>query len=168
VSEGINDNDDAFTREELKRAISSPILKPMNWQHKDEQILGAMYAVEARDLQGKTLAVEEIEDQEIELVIQGVVWHHLPHIKATAEQIVQRIEKGDLFVSMECWFDDYDYGLYTQGGELFDSIARKPETAFLDGHLRVCGGTGRYNGMRIGRALSGVTFGRRSLRRSSS
>lgn len=159
VSEGINDNDDAFTREELKRAISSPILKPMNWQHKDDQILGAMYAVEARDLQGKTLAAEEIEDQEIELVIQGVVWHHLPHIKATAEQIVQRIEKGDLFVSMECWFDDYDYGLYTQGGELFDSIARKPETAFLDGHLRVCGGTGKYNGMRIGRALSGVTFG---------
>lgn len=159
VSEGINDNDDAFLREELKRAISSPILKPMNWQHKDDQILGAMYAVEARDLQGNALAAEEIEDQTIELVIQGVVWHHLPHIKATAEQIVQRIEKGDLFVSMECWFDDYEYGLYTQAGELFDSIARKPETVFLDRHLRVNGGTGKYNGMRIGRALSGVSFG---------
>jgi len=159
VSEGINDNDDAFTREELKRAISSPILKPMNWQHKDDQILGAMYAVEARDLEGNPLSVDEIEDQEIELVIQGVVWHHLPHIKTTAEQIVQRVEKGDLFVSMECWFDDFDYGLYTQGGELFDRISRKPETAFLDAHLRANGGTGRYNGMRIGRALSGINFG---------
>ena len=107
VSEGINDNDDAFTRAELKRAISSPILKPMNWQHNDDQILGAMYAVEARDLEGNTLNAEEIEDQPIELVIQGVVWHHLPHIKATANEIVQRIEQGSLFVSMECWFDNY-------------------------------------------------------------
>lgn len=159
VSEGINDNDDAFMREELKRAISSPILKPMNWQHKDDQILGAMYAVEARDLDGNPLSVEEIEDQKIELVVQGVVWHHLPHIKNTANEIVTRIEKGDLFVSMECWFDDYDYCLYTQAGELFDRITRKPETAFLDRYLRANGGSGKYNGMRIGRALSGVNFG---------
>ena len=159
VSEGINDNDDAFIRAELKRAISSPILKPMNWQHKEEKILGAMYAVEARDLEGNTLKAEEIEDQPIELVIQGVVWHHLPHIKVTADEIVKRIEQGDLFVSMECWFEDYEYGLYTQAGELFDSIPRKPETVFLDGYLRANGGTGKFNGMRIGRALSGVSFG---------
>ena len=159
VSEGINDNDDAFTREELKSAIATPLLKPMNWQHKDEKILGAMYAVEARDLEGNTLDIEEIEDQPIEIVIQGVIWHHLPHIKITADEIVQRIDRGNLFVSMECWFDDYDYCLYTQAGELFDRIARNPETVFLDGHLRANGGTGRYNGMRIGRALSGVSFG---------
>lgn len=159
VSEGLNDNDDGFLREELKSAIASPLLKPINWHHKDEQILGAMYAVEARDMNGKALAVEEIGDQAIELVIQGVVWHHLPHIKTKAEEIVSRIKKGDLFVSMECWFDDYDYGLYTQAGELFDRISRKPETAFLEPYLRANGGTGRYNGMRIGRALSGINFG---------
>jgi hypothetical protein len=159
VSEGINDNDDAFTREELKRAISSPLLKPMNWQHKDEKILGAMYAVEARDLEGNPLDVEEIKDQPIELIVQGVVWHHLPHIKVTADEIIQRIEQNNLFVSMECWFDDYEYGLYTKAGELFDRIPRKPETVFLDAHLRANGGKGRFNGMRIGRALSGVSFG---------
>lgn len=159
MTEGLNDNDDGFLREELKRALSSPILKPINWQHKDDQILGAMYAVEARDLDGNPLDVSEIDDQPIELVIQGVVWHQLPHIKATADEIVSRIEKSDLFVSMECWFDDYEYGLYTQAGELFDRIARKPETAFLERHLRVNGGSGKYNGMRIGRALSGINFG---------
>lgn len=159
VSEGINDNDDAFMRAELKRAISSPILKPMNWKHKEEMILGAMYAVEARDLEGNTLKAEEIEDQPIELVIQGVVWHHLPHIKVTADEIVERIERGDLFVSMECWFEDYEYGLFTQAGELFDTIPRRPETVFLDGYLRANGGTGKFNNMRIGRALSGVSFG---------
>ena len=159
VSEGINDNDDAFTREELKLAISSPLLKPMNWQHKDEKILGAMYAVEARDLEGNPLGVEEIKDQPIELIVQGVVWHHLPHIKVTADEIVQRIEQNNLFVSMECWFEDYEYGLYTQAGELFDRIARKPETVFLDGHLRANGGSGKFSGMRIGRVLSGVSFG---------
>ena len=159
VSEGINDNDDAFTRDELKRAISSPLLKPMNWKHDDTEILGAMYAVEARDMQGNPLTVAEIDDQPIELIIQGVIWHHLPHIKVTAEEIVQRVEQGDLFVSMECWFDNYDYGFYTQAGELFDTVARTPGTAFLDGYLRANGGTGRYNNMRIGRALSGVSFG---------
>ncbi len=159
VSEGINDNDDAFTRDELKRAISSPLLKPMNWQHNDEKILGALYAVEARDLEGNPLDVEEIKDQPIELVVQGVIWHHLPHIKVTADEIVKRIEQGNLFVSMECWFDDYEYGLYEADGSLFDQIARRPETVFLDGHLRANGGTGRFNGKRIGRALSGVSFG---------
>jgi Multidrug resistance efflux pump len=157
VSEGINDNDDAFTHAELKRALSSPILKPMNWQHKDSDILGVMYAVEARDLDGKVLA--EIGDEPVELVVQGAIWHHLPHIKVTATEIMKRIEKSNLFVSMECWFDDFDYALYTSAGELFDIIKRNDDTAFLDGNLRVCGGTGRYNGMRIGRALSGINFG---------
>lgn len=157
VSEGINDNDDAFTHAELKRALSSPILKPMNWQHKDDQILGVMYAVEARDMNGKVLA--EIGDEPVELVIQGAVWHHLPHIKVTAEEIVNRIEKSNLFVSMECWFDDFDYALFTSAGELYDIIKRNNETAFLDKSLRACGGTGQYNGMRIGRALSGINFG---------
>ena len=159
VSEGINDNDDAFTRAELKRAISSPLLKPMNWQHKDDQILGVMYAVEARDMDGNVLTAEEIGDQPVELVIQGAVWHQLPHIQTTAEQIVKRIEAGNLFVSMECWFDNYEYGLYTQAGELFDIIPRNSETAFLEAHLRANGGTGRFNNMRIGRALSGINFG---------
>jgi hypothetical protein len=157
VTEGINDNDDAFTHEELKAALTSPLLKPMNWQHKDDQILGAMYAVEARDLDGNT--IEEIGKGPIELAIQGVVWHQLPHIKTTAEEIVRRINEGDLFVSMECWFDNYDFGLFTQAGELYDLIPRNSDTAFLDGYLRANGGVGRYNGMRIGRALSGINFG---------
>lgn len=157
VSEGINDNDDAFTHAELKRALSSPILKPMNWQHKDDNILGVMYAVEARDMNGKVLA--EVGDEPVELVIQGAVWHHLPHIKVTADEIQKRIEKSTLFVSMECWFDDYDYALFTSAGELYDIVKRNEETAFLDKTLRSCGGTGRYNGMRIGRALSGINFG---------
>ena len=157
VSEGINQNDDAFTREALRAALTSPILKPMNWQHQDEQILGAMYAVEARDMQGNK--VSAIDEQPVELIVQGVVWHQLPHIKITAEQIARRIDAGDMFVSMECWFDSYDYGLYTQAGELYDLIPRNSETAFLDGYLRVNGGAGKYNGMRIGRALSGITFG---------
>lgn len=157
VSEGINDNDDAFIHAELKRALSSPVLKPMNWQHKDDNILGVMYAVEARDMNGKVLA--EVGDEPVELIIQGAVWHHLPNIKITAQEIMKRIEKNNLFVSMECWFDDYDYGLYTSKGELFDIVKRNEETAFLDKNLRACGGTGKYNGMRIGRALSGINFG---------
>lgn len=157
VTEGINDNDDAFTHDNLQRAISSPILKPMNWQHKDDDIVGAMYSVEARDLQGNTL--EEIGDEPIELVVQGVVWKQLPHLQSKAQEIIRRIESGDLFVSMECWFDDYEYGIYTSKGELYDIIPRNTQTAHLERSLKVRGGSGMFNGMRIGRALSGINFG---------
>ncbi len=157
VTEGLNDNDDAFTHAELKQALNSPVLKPMNWQHKDDNIIGAMYAVEARDLDGNVLG--EIGDGPIELVVQGAVWHHLPHIKTTAEQIVKRIAEGDLFVSMECWFDDYDFGIYNQDGSYHDLITRNKETAFLDRYLKAAGGVGRYKDRRIGRALKGINFG---------
>jgi len=135
VSEGINDNDDAFTHSELKRAVLTPILKPMNWQHKDSAIMGAMYAAEARDLQGNPIEIDELNsDEPFEIVVQGAIWYRLPHIQTTAEQIVQRIEDKNLFVSMECWFDNYDFGFYTESGELYDLVPRNNDTAFLDQH----------------------------------
>jgi hypothetical protein len=60
---------------------------------------------------------------------------------------------------MECWFDDYDYGLYTSAGALYDVVKRNDETAFLEKALKANGGAGKYNGMRIGRALCGINFG---------
>jgi hypothetical protein len=132
----------------------------MNWQHKDAAIIGAMYAVEARDLQGNSIEVDDLKDDEsFEIVIQGAVWHHLPHIKTTADQIIQRINEENLFVSMECWFDNYNFGFYTESGELYDLVPRNSDTAFLERHLRANGGTGKYSGMRIGRALVGINFG---------
>jgi hypothetical protein len=62
-------------------------------------------------------------------------------------------EAGKKFVSMEAFFNDYDYKV---GDKI---IARNTETAFLDGHLRVNGGTGKFNNIKVTRALRNILFG---------
>lgn len=157
VTEGINDNDDAFTHAELWKAQSTPVLKPINVGHNDTAIVGVMYGVTARKLDGSP--VTEDDGEPFELVMHGVVWHYLPHLKGAAANIAERFAQGQCFVSMECWFEGYDYGLYDDEGKLEDVQQRSDATAFLEGHLRVSGGSGNFNGNRIGRALRGITFG---------
>lgn len=157
VSEGINDNDDAFIHDELVKASKSPVLKPINWQHNDSEILGVIYCVEARDLEGKALA--EVNSEPFEIAIKGALWHFLPHVENRKEEIEAKLSQDNLFVSMECWYTGFDYAFYTNAGNLFDVVNRNDETSYLDKYLRVKGGAGKYSGMRIGRALRGITFG---------
>jgi len=156
VTEGINDNDDAFTHEELWKAQASPILKPINLGHNDASIVGAIYGVTARKLDGTSMT--EDDGSPFELVMHGVVWHYLPHLQSVAQQINESFEAGECYVSMECWFEGYDYGLYNNDS-LDDVINRCDATAHLEQHLRVRGGSGKFNNIRIGRALRDITFG---------
>lgn len=157
VTEGLNDNDDGFLHEELVSAQGSPLLKPINMGHNDKSIVGVMYGVTARRLDG-TLVTED-DGSEFELVMHGVVWHYLPHLRGVADRIAENFANGNCFVSMECWFQGYDYGLYNSEGILEDVIKRDNSTAHLEKHLRVRGGSGSHNGKRIGRALRDITFG---------
>lgn len=159
VTKGMNGNDDGFLHDELWGAKGSPIFKPMNWAHEDSEILGVMYSAEARDLDGKVLTEKPDSEIAYEVAIKGAVWHYLPHIKSRAAEIQERATKGNLYVSMECWFDDYDYLLANDDGSIFDIIQRADATIYLDKYLRCQGGSGTFNKKRIGRALKGVVFG---------
>ena len=159
VSSGMNENDDTFIPEDLWAARHTPVLKPTNWQHKDKDIIGVIYSVQARDLKGNILDFSQAEAPSVpfELVTESVVFSLIHTDKA--EEIEKRAKANNLFVSMECWFDDYNYCLANKAGEVNKVIARNQETSFLDSHLKAKGGTGSYEQNRVGRALKNITFG---------
>lgn len=166
ASVGVNDNDDIFTREEAWSARHTPVLKPFNWQHDDKDIVGIMYTVQARNLQGEVLDIsdETPPDCDFDLWVEAAIFS-LVHPERAAE-IQARAKAGTLFVSMEAWFDDYNYGLCdNQTGKLSKIVTRNKSTSFLDRHLRAGGGVGVYRDpeldqdMRIGRVLKFMTFG---------
>jgi len=156
---GINENDDVFTREQAWAARHTPVLKPANWQHQDKDILGVVYSIEARTLDGQVIPFDQEEPpaEEFEFYTEAVVFK-LIHPER-AEEIANRASANDLYVSMEAWFDDYEYGLYDASGKLQKIIARNEDTKFLDSHLRCKGGVGTYNNCRLGRILKDITFG---------
>ncbi len=163
---GINDNDDIFTREEVWASRHTPVLKPFNWQHDDKDILGVIYTVQARDLNGDTLDInsDAVPECDFDLWVEAAIFS-LVHPDRAAE-IETRSKAGTLFVSMEAWFDDYSYGLCNpKTGNLGKIVARNQNTSFLDRHLRAGGGVGVYidpesnQEMRIGRVLRSITFG---------
>jgi hypothetical protein len=156
---GINENDDIFVKEEAWAARYTPLIKPANWQHSDKDILGVTYSVEARDLDGNLLDMsnDEVPDCEFELWTEDAIFR-LIHPERAAE-IQARAEAGNLYVSMEAWFDDYSYGQYDDVNGISKIIAREQNTSFLDSYLRANKGVGSYEGKRIGRVLRGITYG---------
>ena len=164
IRAGVNDNDDIFTREECWAARQSPILKPFNWQHQDKDIVGVIYTVQARNLDGDLLDINSdvVPDTDFDLWTEAVIFRLIHPDRA--REVEARAKANDLFVSMEAWFDDYSYGLYSNNG-LAKIVARNENTSFLDKHLRAAGGVGKYHDpesgqeMRIGRVLRSITFG---------
>ena len=177
VSTGENKNTDVFLPEEMWQARSSPILKPVDWEHntgkeliglpgvdskarsiiEDNQIIGVMYNSFAA-LKDGTLVSEEMAQasdfsipQDFDIINQAVIYKYL-YPKAAAK-IVRDASAGGLFVSMEAWFNDYDYKVGTK------IVARNEETAFLDKHLRANGGNGLFRDVNVGRVLRNIVFG---------
>jgi hypothetical protein len=178
VSTGENKNTDVFLPEEMWRAKSSPILKPVNWEHnsgkeligqvnaeqvsaksiiEDNQIIGGMYNSFVA-LKDGTIVSSEMEQakgfeipREFDIINQAVIYKYL--YPKTAARIVKDAKAGNLFVSMEAWFGNYDYKV---GNKI---VARNEETAFLDAHLRANGGTGSFGNVNVGRVLRNIVFG---------
>ena len=177
VSTGKNKNTDVFLANEMWKARSSPILKPVDWEHntgkellgqpgtqatsrsiiEDNQIIGVMYNSFAALKDGQVISEEmalaegfEIP-QEFDIINQAAIYKYL-YPKAAAK-IVRDAKAGNLFVSMEAWFSDYDY----QVGDKV--VARNEETAFLDRHLRANGGDGLFGDVSVGRVLRNIVFG---------
>jgi hypothetical protein len=162
---GINENDDIFTREEAWGARHTPVLKPFNWEHQDKDIVGVIYTVQARDLEGNLLDMntEKAPECDFDLWTEAVIFKLIHSDRA--KEIEERAQAGKLFVSMEAWFDDYDYGFYNPNEKIEKIIARTQSTNFLDKHLRAYHGVGKYvdpdagKEVRIGRVLKSITFG---------
>ena len=80
-----------------------------------------------------------------------------PELKMRSQSLINDIESGQKYVSMECYFKGFDYGLLDTQGKL-KVVARNADTAFLTRHLRAYGGTGTHENYQIGRVLRDITF----------
>lgn len=161
VSTGWNDNDDIFTPQETWKARLSPLHKPMNDNHNGERILG--HIVKSRVLDKSGNEIETIENDtppsEFDIEVAGVLYRAIPELADRIDEIITKAQTGEMFVSMECWFPDFGYGFIDPNTNETKLIERTEATAFLTKHLRIYGGSGQYQGYRIGRVFKDIIFG---------
>jgi hypothetical protein len=169
VSTGWNRNDDIFDRAETWTARSTPEDKPFNLGHQPRNIIGHITANTIVDenlsIVDDSLAFEDVPEK-FHILTSAVIYRHISSrdktLEAEAAELIQGIENGEWFVSMECLFNNFDYGIsYSDGNQ--QVIARNESTAFLTKHLRIYKGCGEYNGGKLGRVLRNITFSGKGL-----
>lgn len=156
-----NKNDDVFDKAEVWVARHTPEDKPTNLEHDEKLIVGHITGNWPMDTDGNILseglAIDELPDI-YHIVTSSVIYNSWDdeELKSRAETLIDEIEAGKKFVSMECFFRDFDYVIGE--GRAQKIVARNEETAFLTKHLRAYGGSGTYDGKRIGRLLRRINF----------
>jgi len=162
VSTAWNKNDDVFNAQEVWAAKETPKYKPANLEHDEKQIVGGIigsWPVDANfslvDDKSKTDQLPDL----YHLLVSSVIYRQWqdPEYQARAEDLIAKIENGEMFVSMECVFRGFDYAVVTPSNENH-IIARNEETSFLTKHLRSYGGRGDYQDHKVGRLLRNITF----------
>lgn len=164
---GWNSNDDVFDRLETWKARATPEDKPFNYEHNARDIIGHITGNYVVDLQGNRVdddsALDDVPDS-FHVVTSSVLYKFWPEqdLLKRMQQIIAEIPKGEWFVSMEALFNDFDYAVVASDGSKH-VIARNEKTAFLTKHLRAYGGTGDYEGNKVGRLLRNMIFSGKGL-----
>lgn len=162
VTSNWNKNDDIFDKAEVWKARKTPEDKPTNLEHDEKTIIGHIVSNWAIDDSGAVIPddtdIASLPDK-YHIVTGSVVYKNFidEELRARSEQLINEIQQGNKYVSMECYFKGFDYGLLNASGE-FKVIARNAETAFLTKHLRAYGGTGEHDSYKVGRVLREITF----------
>lgn len=162
VSSVWNLNTDVFLPAEVWKSRNTPVDKPTNNSHNEMKIVGHITSVWAVDGEGK-LIPEDTKDEDlpdlIHLCNSAVIYTHWRDrdLKAASENLIADIKAGEKFVSMECFFDKFDYAMQNDEGK-FQIVPRNSETSFLTKHLHAYGGSGEFDGFKLGRVLRDFTF----------
>jgi len=161
VSTGWNKNDDIFLPEEVWKARNSPLHKPLNDNHDARRILGHIVKSRAIDKFGNEVELGEGEapPAEFDIEVAGVLYKAFPELSGRIEEIIAKAKIGEMFVSVEAWFTDFNYGIVDSATGSTKIIERTEKTAFLTKYLRAYSGIGEYRGYRIGRVLKNILFG---------
>ena len=171
-----NRNDDVFTTREIVQSYSTAKYKPINWMHRgsedrENETIGVM--VNSDLVTGPVTKLHPLTEDIGEKFLQdktsgnihikqdGLIWS--AYFPSYAASIQRGIENKDLYVSMECFFDDFGYALRKdEGSEQTLFLERNPSNSYMSDKLRAYGGSGkaRYNGSeyQIGRWLREVVF----------
>jgi|688.fasta_scaffold297352_2 hypothetical protein len=165
VSTGWNKNDDVFDAGQTWAARNTPEDKQFNFMHNENDIIGHITGSYVVDRNGEKIeATENDVPSQFDIITEAVIynsWTH-PENRDRMQKIISEIEQGKWFVSMECLFAGFDYAVQDQSGNS-RLITRSEESAFLTKHLRAYGGTGEYEGYKIGRSLRDIAFSGKGL-----
>ena len=163
VSSSWNRNDDIFDKAEVWAARATPEDKPTNLEHDENTIIGHITSNWPIDTEGKTIADDiDMDDlpEKFHIVTGSVIYKAFssPELKERAEKLIAEIENGTKYVSMECYFKGFDYGLTNKITGEYKVLARNEDTAYLTKHLRAYGGSGEQDQYKLGRVLRSITF----------
>jgi len=166
VSTMWNKNDDVFLPEPTWAARNTPEDKQFNFMHDENDIIGHITGSYVLTKDGKAVSDETDAQRpdEFDIVTQAVLYNSWGQAenRERMETILKEIPEGKWYVSMECLFAGFDYALIDPQGEA-KVLTRDEASAFLTKHLRAYGGTGEYEGYKIGRALSNISFSGKGL-----
>ncbi len=163
VSSSWNKNDDIFDKTEVWKAKNSPEHKPTNLEHNEAEIVGHIIANWPITTDGilidEDTPVENLPEK-FDILTASVIYksYTTPELKERTEKLISEIENGTKFVSMECFFTGFDYGLVNQQTGEYKVLSRNNDTAYLSKYLRAYGGMGEHEGYKIGRVLRNITF----------
>jgi len=136
VHAGTNQNKDHFTEDELITAQNTPKLKGINWGHTDENI-GVIYDTEY---------VKATDEEPAHIVAAAAIWKYKHPQRAS--EMMRRFAEGNLFFSMEVWFDEAQC---SSCNKVFESKARASVCSHLQSRFGTFSQTSRI--------LKGLTFG---------
>jgi hypothetical protein len=164
ASTGWNLNDDIFISSEMWKAKDSPVDKKLNVEHDEDDIVGHItgsYVISGKDIITSSATI--IPDS-FDIVTAAVIYKmwRKEQNNARIEKILAEIDEGLWFVSMECLFPNFDYGIIVPGGGSI-ILERSESTSYLTKHLRIYGGSGEYEGHKLGRVLRDFTFSGKGL-----
>lgn len=163
VSSSWNKNDDIFDRAEIWNARHTPEHKPTNLEHNEDLIIGHIVSnwpiTEDGIIIDENTMLENLPEK-YHILTGSVVYRSFskPELRDRAEQLIQEIEQGTKYVSMECLFKGFDYGLLDTTNDSYHILARNNDTSYLTKYLRAYGGAGQHQNYKIGRVLRNITF----------
>lgn len=164
VSTGWNKNDDVFNPAETWAARNTPEDKQFNFMHNENDIIGHITGSYVVNKEGDKITDDSTMPTDFDIITEAVLYNSWTNAenRQRMQEIISQIEEGKWFVSMECLFAGFDYALIDdQGGAKL--LQRNEGSAFLTKHLRAYGGTGEYEGYRIGRSLKEISFSGKGL-----
>lgn len=164
VSTGWNKNDDVFPPDQTWAARTTPEDKQFNFMHNENDIIGHITGSYVVDRNGNAIANTDTVPPEFDIITEAVLYNSWtnPENRDRMSKIIDEIEQGKWFVSMECLFAGFDYALIDAQGNP-KVISRTEQSSFLTKHLRAYGGTGEYEGYKVGRALRDISFSGKGL-----
>ena len=163
VTSSWNKNDDIFDSSEVWLARNTPEDKPTNLEHDENTIIGHITAnwpiTDDGILIDENTPVENLPHK-YHILTGSVIYRAFSSqdLRDRSEKLIAEIENGQKYVSMECLFKGFDYGLLNKSNGEYKILARDTNTAYLTKYLRSYGGMGEHENYKIGRVLRQITF----------